>query len=226
MQTHHPEETPDIPLADSCFCRTVCCRWHRFAAAYVHEPNTRFANKSPAQHRRKLFLFPAGSTADSARKTGCCTATPHDSSAFLPERFVCQPQSAFAHRIKAGRRKQRTRDSPNMHAMKHVSFFFAPLSIDGVVFSFKSPYLDPSYIRSIIGINEVYVKIYARETHFYIKKSGLSPPAQPLKHAKRSCSAHAVNSRAVLCVKKLPLCLDNHSSLSRNCNYCAFVFSR
>ena len=226
MQTHHPEETPDIPHADNCFCRTIYCRWHRFAAAYAHEPNTRFANKLPVQHRRKLFRFPAGSTANSARKTGCCKATLHDSSAFLPERFVRQPQSAFAHRIKAGRRKQKMQSNPYRCAMKRVSFFVRLLSIDGVVFSFKSPYLDPSYIHSIIGINEVYVKIYARETHFYIKKSGLSPPAHPLKHAKRSCSAHAVNSRAILCVKKLPLYLNNHSSLSRNCNYCAFVFSR
>ena len=125
-------------------------------------------------------------------------------------------------------RQAKTKNARQPKYARHETRFilFRPLSIDGVVFSFKSPYLDPSYIRSIIGINEVYVKIYARETHFYIKKSGLSPPAHPLKHAKRSCSAHAVNSRAVLCVKKLPLCLDNHSSLSRNCNYCAFVFSR
>ena len=129
MQTHHPEETPDIPHADSCSCRTTRCHWHRFAAACVHKPNIRFANKLSVQHRRKLFRFPAGSTADSARKTGCCKATLHDSSAFLPERFVCQPQSAFAHRIKAGRRKQRTRDSSNMHAKKHVSFFFAPFRL-------------------------------------------------------------------------------------------------
>ena len=226
MQTHHPEETPDIPHADSCSCRTTRCHWHRFAAACVHKPNIRFANESPVQHRRKLFRFPAGLSADPVRKTAHCKARLPDNSAFLSEHLFCRLQSASVRPIKTGRRKQRTRGSTNMHAMKHVSFFFAPLSIDGVVFSFKSPYLDPSYIRSIIGINEVYVKIYARETHFYIKKSGLSPPAHPLKHAKRSCSAHAVNSRAILCVKKLPLCLDNHSSLSRNCNYCAFVFSR
>ena len=129
MQTHHPEETPDIPHADNCFCRTVYCRWHRFAAAYAHEPNTRFANKLPVQHRRKLFRFPAGSTADSARKTGCCKATLHDNSAFLSEHLFCRLQSASVRPIKTGRRKQRTRDSSNMHAKKHVSFFFAPFRL-------------------------------------------------------------------------------------------------
>ena len=129
MQIHHPEETPDIPHADNCFCQTVYCRWHRFAAACVHKPNIRFANESPVQNHRMPCRFSVGLSADPVRKTAHCKARLPDNSAFLSEHLFCRLQSASVRPIKTGRRKQKMQSNPYRYAMKHVSFFFAPFRL-------------------------------------------------------------------------------------------------